>query len=62
MKNHHSRTNNQQNGNANQSLMICNKCINKKFTSKKALQLHQIRTHSHTTTTTTTAINDRYLR
>jgi len=60
MKNHHSRTNNQQNGNANQPLMICNKCINKKFTSKKALQLHQIRTHSNTTTTT--AINDRYLR
>jgi hypothetical protein len=26
--------------------MICNKCINKKFSSKKALNLHQIRIHN----------------
>jgi hypothetical protein len=48
IKSQHIRMNNQQNNNHNgdQSLMICNKCINKKFTSKKALHLHQIRIHN----------------
>ncbi|CAF3417670.1 unnamed protein product [Rotaria sp. Silwood1] len=41
IKNQHSRTTNQKNNNGYQSLMTCNKCINKKFPSKKSLQLHR---------------------
>ena len=59
LKSHQSRMNNPPNGNGSQSLMICNKCINKKFITKKALQLHQIRTHNNNSSTT---INNRYLR
>ena len=44
LKGQHSRTNNQQTSNVDHSsLMRCNKCMNKKFTTKRALQLHQTR-------------------
>ncbi|CAF4730816.1 unnamed protein product, partial [Rotaria magnacalcarata] len=43
----HSRTTNQKNHNGHQSLMTCNKCINKNFSSKRSLQLHQSQTHSN---------------
>jgi 5-methylcytosine-specific restriction endonuclease McrA len=42
MKTQHSEKTN----NTNQLLIICEKCSNKKFSTKKALQLHQIRTHT----------------
>ncbi|CAF1261379.1 unnamed protein product [Rotaria sordida] len=47
IKNQHSRTTNQKNNNGYQSLMTCNKCINKKFPSKKSLQLHQSQMHNN---------------
>jgi hypothetical protein len=51
MKSQHIRMN----SHADQSLIICNKCVNKKFTSEKALHIHQNRTHH-------IIINERYLR
>ncbi|CAF3967910.1 unnamed protein product [Rotaria sp. Silwood2] len=47
IKNQHSRTTNQKNNNGYQSLMTCNKCIHKKFPSKKSSQLHQSQMHNN---------------
>ena len=46
MKSQHSDKTN----NTNQSLIICEKCLNKKFATKKALQLHQSRIHNNNNT------------
>jgi hypothetical protein len=41
--------------------MICNKRIHKKFISRKALQLHQIRIHNNNNIITIDDKEDRYL-
>jgi hypothetical protein len=48
MKNQHSK----KKTNSNQSSIICDKCLNKKFSTEKALQLHQIRIHNNNNTIT----------
>jgi hypothetical protein len=56
MKNQHSEKKNK----SNQLLITCDKCLNKKFSTKKALQLHQSRIHNNNNTIAIGDDTDRY--
>lgn len=56
MKNQHSR----KKTSAKQLLFRCDQCLNKTFSRKKALQLHQIRTHNYKNPITNSDGMDRY--
>ncbi len=46
MKNQHSKKNTK----TNQLTITCERCLNKAFSTKKALQLHQMRIHNNNNT------------
>jgi ribosomal protein S17 len=58
MKNRHFQKKNK----SNQLTIKCEKCLNKKFSTKKALQSHQIRIHNNNNTIAIGDGTDRYYR